>query len=257
MLSRVEWDDGSATLIDATKKNENLTDQRLHSAAKQLKVLTSIVKAFAADMFYHESCYNRFVYSYEDKSTTKTEMTDGEMSVLSTEKEFKILIKRKILIQKDCYLLADLVEEIANRYEIDCVEGKVDDNKKMKSFLLTNFQYNLQFKPAYGIHENPIIVPSVRVNPVDYAMTLITEAGLRDKDITLTFPKMINHKVKSQELSKSFPFSAKDLMKELDIYDPIKEIFNAVSLPCNPTVPINGFGYASPKSKSNKANKIW
>ena len=127
-------------------------------------------------------------------------MTNGEISVLSTEKEFKILINRKILIQKDCYLLANLVEEIANRYEIDCVEGKVDDNKKMKSFLLTNFQYYLQFKPAYGIHENPIIVPSVRVNPVDYAMTSITGAGLRDKDITLTFPKMINHKVKSQEL---------------------------------------------------------
>ena len=184
-------------------------------------------------------------------------MTDGEISVLSTEKELKILVKRKILIQKDCYLLADLVEEIANRYEIDCVEGKVDDNKKMKSFLLTNFQYNLQFTPAYGIHGNPIIVPSIRVNPVDYAMTSITGAGLRDKDITLSFPKMINHKVKSQELSKSFPFSAKNLMKELDIYDSIKEIFNAVSLPCNPTVPINGCGYASPKSKSNKANKRW
>ena len=99
---------------------------------------------------------------------------------------------------------------------------KVDDNKKMKSFLFTSFQYNLQFTPAYGIHGNPIIVHSVRVNPVDYAMASITRAGLRDKEITLTFPKMINHKVKSQELSKSFPLSAKNLMKELDIYDPIK-----------------------------------
>ena len=81
-LSRVKWDDGSATLIDATKKNENLSDQRLHSAAKQLKVLTSIVEVFAGDVFYHESCYNRFVYSYEDKSTTKTEMTEEEISTL-------------------------------------------------------------------------------------------------------------------------------------------------------------------------------
>ena len=92
----------------------------------------------------------------------------------------------------------------------------------MKSFLFTSFQYNLQFTPAYGIHGNPIIVHPVRVNPVDYAMASITRAGLRDKEITLTFPKMINHKVKSQELSKSFPLSAKNLMKELDIYDPIK-----------------------------------
>ena len=33
-LSRVERDGGLATLIDAIKKNENLSDQWLHSAAK-------------------------------------------------------------------------------------------------------------------------------------------------------------------------------------------------------------------------------
>ena len=156
---------------------------------------------------------------------------------LTTEKEFKILIKRKILIQKNCYLLTDLVEEIANLYEIYCVEGKADDNEKMKSFLLTNFRDNLQFTPAHGIHGN-----SVEVNPVDYTMASITGAGLRDKKITLAFAKMINHKPKSQELSKNFSLSAKNLMKELNKYDPIKEIFNAISLSCK-----------SP----NEANKIW
>ena len=99
-LSRVERNDGSATLIDAMKKNEDLSDQWLHSAAKRLKVVTSDVDVLATDVFYHQSCYNRFVYSQEVKSTTKTEMTDEEISVLSAEKEFKILFKRKILIQK-------------------------------------------------------------------------------------------------------------------------------------------------------------
>ena len=65
-----------------------------------------------------------------------------------------------------------------------------------------------------------------------------------------------NHKLKYQELSKNFPLSAKILMKELDQYDLIKEIFNAVSLFCNPIVPINDFDYASPKSPK-KANKMW
>ena len=45
---------------------------------------------------------------------------------------------------------------------------------------------------------------------------------------------MINHKLKSQQLSKTFFLSAKNLMKELDKYDPINEIFSAVSLSCNP-----------------------
>ena len=37
-------------------------------------------------------------------------MTDEEIFALSAEKEFKILIKRKILIQKNWYLLADPME---------------------------------------------------------------------------------------------------------------------------------------------------
>ena len=53
----------------------------------------------------------------------------------------------------------------------------------MKSFLLTNFQPNLQFTLAHGIHGKPIIVHSVKGNPVDYAMASIIGAGLRDKEI--------------------------------------------------------------------------
>ena len=142
-LSRVERDDGSATLMYIKKKNEDLSDQSLHSTAKRLKVRTSKVEVFTADVFYNQSCYNRFVYNYEEKSTTKTELTDEEISVLSAEKEFEILLLKD--------LLTNHVEEMANLYKICYVKGKVDDKKKMKSFLLTNFRDNLQFKPAHGI----------------------------------------------------------------------------------------------------------
>ena len=74
-LSRVERNDRSATLIDAIKKNEDLSDQWLHNAAKRLKVMTSNADVFAADVFYHQSCYNRFFYSYEEKSITKTDLS--------------------------------------------------------------------------------------------------------------------------------------------------------------------------------------
>ena len=46
-LGRVERDDGSATLIDAMKKKEDLSDQWLNSAAKRLKVMTSNVDAIS------------------------------------------------------------------------------------------------------------------------------------------------------------------------------------------------------------------
>ena len=80
--------------------------------------MTSNVDVFAADVLYHHSFYSRFVYSYEEKSTTKTERANKEISVISAEEEFKVLIKRKILIQKKCYLLTDLVEEMATLCEI-------------------------------------------------------------------------------------------------------------------------------------------
>ena len=63
--------------------------------------MTSNVDVFAANVLYHHSCYNRFVSSHEEKSTTKTERTNKEISVISAEEEFKVLIKRKILIQKN------------------------------------------------------------------------------------------------------------------------------------------------------------
>ena len=87
-------------------------------------------------------------------------------------------------------------------------------------------------------------------------MALIIADVLRNKDITLAFSKLINNKLKSPKIFKYFPFITKNLIKELDNYDPIEEIFNAVSsLSCNPTVPANDFGYTSPKSP-NKANKL-
>ena len=61
---------------------------------------------------------------------------------------------------------------------------------------------------------------------------------------------------KRQETGTSFPLSAENLLEELDKYNPIKEIYNAISLSDDPLVPKNKFGYASPKP-SAKANKIW
>ena len=58
----LEQDDRSTILIDVMKKNEDLSDQWLHSVAKRLKVLISNVDVFAADVLYHQSFYDGFNY---------------------------------------------------------------------------------------------------------------------------------------------------------------------------------------------------
>ena len=56
------------------EKNEDLSDQWFSNLVKRLKVMTSKVDVLAGDMLYHQLCYVRFAYSYEDKNTTKTEI---------------------------------------------------------------------------------------------------------------------------------------------------------------------------------------
>ena len=49
------------------------------------------------------------------------------------------------------------------------------------------------------------------MNPVDYAIALITGTGLHDEEITISFAKMIHRKIKAQETGTTFPLSAKNL----------------------------------------------
>ena len=63
-LSRVERDKRSVTLTDVIQKNEDLSFQCLCSAEEQLKVMFNNVDYFAADVLYHQTCYNQFIYSY-------------------------------------------------------------------------------------------------------------------------------------------------------------------------------------------------
>lgn len=93
-------------------------------------------------------------------------MTGEEISALSDKKAFIIFINKMILVQGNCCPFTGLVKEIANIYQIYCVKGEIDDNKKMPSFTLRNFQENLQLTPGHKISRNPIIVHSKNVNPV-------------------------------------------------------------------------------------------
>ena len=178
-------------------------------------------------------------------------MLNEEVSSQSARKEFLVLIRRKILVQKNCYLLSDLVEELQQLYEMYCTTKSIRDNKNKK-----NVKEFICFKPAGGINGNPTVVRTHEMNPVDCGIASIIRAGLHDEEITVSFTKMIHHKMKAQQTGTSFPFSAESYFEELDKNNPIKEIFNAVSLSHDPLVPKNKFGYAAPKS-SVKANKIW
>ena len=79
---------------------------------------------------------------------------------------------------------------------------------------------------------------------------------MRDREITLAFAQMIHRKVKTNEIKQEFPIFVDKLIDQLDSYDPMKEIFNVISLSTNPKFKVNRDGYAFPDSEP-RATKIW
>ena len=71
------------------------------------------------------------------------------------------------------------------------------------------FQESICFTSACGIHGNSFVVHAHQVNPVDYPTASIIGAELRDKEIIISFAKMIYQKIKAQETGTTFPLSEK------------------------------------------------
>ena len=67
---------------------------------------------------------------------------------------------------------------------------------------------------------------------------------------------MMHRKMRAQQTRASLSLSPANVFEELNKYDPIKEIFNGISLSDNALIPRNKFDYAAPKS-SVKASEIW
>ena len=106
----------------------------------------------------------------------------------------------------------------------------------MKYFYQRNFKESICFTPERETHGNPIIVHVHEVKPVDYAIPSIIEAWVRDEKIMISFAKMSHRKMKAQETRTSFLLSAENMPEELDKYDPVKEIYNAISLSGDPLI---------------------
>ena len=173
MLSRVELNVVDDTLKQSFKRNEDSSDPWLKAAAQKLNSIISNQDIFSADVTYHKKCYDRFTYvnKYE-----KGDKHDEKSSILTAEREFITVLKRKIVLQKFCYLLKDLVGEMNSFYDFfDC--GRESSAKSLKKLII----------------------------PVDYALASIVGCGLRDSEITLAFAQMVHRKLKANETKQEFP----------------------------------------------------
>ena len=88
--------------------------------------------------------------------------------------------------------MSGLVVQLQQLYEMYCVNKSIKSNKKMKYFLQENFTELICFTLTFWIYGNPIVVHALEVNPVNYVIASISETGLCDEEITISFAKMIH-----------------------------------------------------------------
>ena len=132
----------------------------------------------------------------------------------------------------------------------DC--GRESSAKSLKKLIIDLVGNQICFSPSIGLHGSPLLIHASGVIPVDYVLDSIVGCGLRDSEITLTFAQ----KLKANETKQEFPISIDKLIDQLDSYEPMNELFNALALSTNPSMKINTGGYACPDSEV-RATKIW
>ena len=113
-LARCERDSASETLDNTFKDFKE--GHKFYDAAQRLVV----VKArshdlFAADLFYHKQCYNQYVSEHHRIVHFRPEIgTEKEKEIeRQVNEEFFKLLEKKVVVDKNAYLLTELITDIA------------------------------------------------------------------------------------------------------------------------------------------------
>ena len=166
------------------------SDSNWYAGTKRLKLLVSGPShdIFAVDVYYHQSCYLCFT------KTKKASIEDGtNFDKEIVIREFNTYIRVKIIKEKSAYLLNKLLED-SNYFSSEfSIEPVFTCTKSLRRHLEINFPEVICFF-NYGKF---IIVYSADTNPCQYAVSTLKGTGLRNRDLTSAFAKVIRSSVES------------------------------------------------------------
>ena len=125
-----------------------MQNNKFYLAAKRLNMLLSGAShdIFAADIFYHRSCYRNYV-------RTKEQSVDQEKEKLKIQKDniFQVFfskIRLKIRIDKEAYMLKDLLKDIEVISNSHGVETVVKQTVELRRLLTSKFGKEICFFPS-------------------------------------------------------------------------------------------------------------
>eukprot|EP00794_Sanderia_malayensis_P011439 gene11439-12635_t len=264
-LMKLQEPRAEAKLISVLDENKHSDDPILQSAAKRLQIhQAGGGDLFARELDYHKSCYKFFTRSRT--VNIETDVPFETMNAHCAEEEFLKIIEVKVISEKCCYFLVDLLEDLQSLYDFHVVPIEGASRKtfasQVKDMILRKFEGKVDFARASGVRGSGNILHSVDVNPLDYSLATLQGAGLRDDDITKAFANMINRKVKclkQKQLAegqvRNEQISFDELVAQLDEHEPLQQIYNAIGLSLHPSAKKNEHGYVV--LSSLQANKVW
>jgi len=197
---------------------------------------------------------------------TKSLQSDISLDTINSqcaEREFLDIVETKVIVEKSCYFLTDLLEDMQSLYVYHGVpaHSRKTFTSQIKDVISSKFKEKVGFKRASGIHGAGNILHSTDVSPLDYSLATIRGAVLRDDEITKAFARMIHRKIKCKKSCDDDKSAAhvhvsfEGLVQQLDEHEPMQEIYNAIAMSLNPSCKKNGHGFAL--IPPSQATNVW
>ena len=101
-------------------------------------------------------------------------------------------IKKRIVHEKDVFLLSDLLEDIKRLSELSGLAECIISNVRTLKRIIDTFSDDISFFPKCKY----LIVHSSDVNPCEYVLAILKGKGLKDYDIIKSFGEMILRKLR-------------------------------------------------------------
>ena len=250
-LGRCSLDSAAKRLMERKESYTKDPSHRFFQAAQRLEILLSGSShdIFAIDVFYHQSCYLKFVFSPIQDNQCDVDK-EKENDVMQA---FYYKVKTKIIRDKAAFLLNELLEDVkvlSDEEGLPC--PPISHTSTLKRRLIKEFNEALSFFPNGKF----LLVHSSDVNPCQYAIAALHGCGLRDEDLARSFGRMIRRQLQSSSKQKrQWPLTPEELTDLLD-RGPLQSLYNAIYYTMHDSAKKNEYGYAITNSHL-EAIKIW
>ena len=214
-LARLETESSKIKLNE--RMNFYLEDKnnKFYDAATrlQMKISFEAHDFYAADVFYHNSCYIKFAIK---NPVTMHNRETGENLENNILDEFFVTLKKRVIFEKDAFLLSDLLDDIRMlSEEYGLTEPVISNTRTLKRKITERYPDEISYYPK-GKY---LIVHCSDMNPCEYAVAVLKEKGLRDNDIIRSFGALIRRKIEErsqQEEDTRWPYKPEELLEMLD-----------------------------------------